>query len=174
MPGRSNAAASAPIVGIIAAVVFAGTLASAWVEQRLTRTVGDVAVDEMLTTTGMELVPLGVVAGLTAVVCGVVVLVTRGVARRVAAVLLAASGGGLVVTAGLGAVRATAMEGRITPAPWAAGLSALVAVAAGALAWGSTGRRMPARYDVDPPPDDREWQMAADPGDARHPDEPAS
>jgi hypothetical protein len=171
---RSSVAASAPIVGVIAAMVFAGMLASGWVERQLTRNVGDVAVGETQATTGMELVPLGVVAGLTAVVCGVAVLITRGVARRVAAVLLAASGGGLVVTAGLGVVRATGMDGRMTAAPWVAAAAAVVAVAAGVLAWGPAGRRMPARYDVDPPPGDREWRMAADPGDARHPDEPAS
>jgi hypothetical protein len=164
---RSKVAATAPIAGITGAMVFAGALAAAWVQQRLTRTVGDVAVGETQATTGMELVPLGVVAGLTAVVCGISVLITRGVARRVAAVLLVVSGAGAVTAVALGVVRAIGLDGRITAAPWIAGPAAGVVVAAGLLAWGPTARRMPARYDVDAPAEDREWQMAADPGDTQ-------
>jgi Tryptophan-associated transmembrane protein (Trp_oprn_chp) len=174
MRNGGRPAAAAPIAGIVAAMVFAGALAATWVEQRLTRTVGDVAVGEMRTTTGMELVPVGVVAGLVAVLCGVAVLVTRGMTRRVAAVLLAVSGGGVVAAAVVGVFRAVAMDGRITAAPWIAGPAAVVVVAAGVLGWGSTARGMPARYDVDATPGDQEWQMATDPGDARRLDGPAS
>jgi len=170
---RSRVSATAPIAGIMAAMVFAGALAAAWVQQRLTRTVGDVAVGETQATTGMELVPLGVVTGLTAMVCGVGVLITRGFTRRVAAVLLVMSGAGAVTAVALGVVRAVALDGWITAAPWIAGPAAGVVVVAGLLAWGPTARPMPARYDVDAPAEDSEWQMAADPGDTGHPDGPA-
>ena len=155
-------------------MIFAGALAATWVERRLTRTVGEVAVGEVQVTTGMELVPLGVVAGLVAVLCGVAVLATRGAARRVAAALLVLSGAGMVTAVAVGAVRAMAMDGRVTAGPWIAGPAALVVVIAGVLTWGPTTRRMPARYDVDVTPGDQEWQMAVDPGDARQLDGPAS
>jgi hypothetical protein len=171
---RSKVAATAPIAGITAAMVFAGGLAAAWVQQQLTRTVGDVVVDETQATTGMELVPLGVVAGLAAVVCGVGLLIIRGVGRRVAAVLLMMSGAAAVIAVALGVARAIALDGRITAAPWIAGPAAGVVMAAGALAWGPTARRMSARYDVDAPAEDREWQMAADPGETGRPDGTAS
>lgn len=174
MRDRGRAAAAAPIAGIAAAMVFAGALAAAWVERRLTRTVGDVAVSETQTMTGMELVPLGVVAGLMAVLCGIGVLATRGAARRVAAVLLIIAGGGAVAAAAVGGFRAIAMDGRPTVALWIAAPAAAAVVAAGILALGPTGRRMPTRYDVDVAPGDDEWRMATDPGDARRLDEPAS
>jgi hypothetical protein len=172
MPSRDSAAA--PVVGVAAAMVFAGALAATWVEQRLTRTVGDVAVAETQTTTGMELVPLGVVVGLVAMLCGIGVLAMRGSARRVAAVLLAIAGGGALAAAAVGVLRAIATDGRVTVAPWIAAPAAAAVVAAGILGRGSTGRRMPTRYDVDVAPDDPEWQMAADPGDNRGLDEPTS
>jgi hypothetical protein len=174
MTSRDSAVAAAPVVGVAAAMVFAGALAATWVEQRLTHTVGDVAVAETRTTTGMELVPLGVVVGLVAVLCGVGVLATRGAARRAAAVLLTIAGGCALAAAAVGVFRAIAMDGRVTVAPWLAVPAAVVVVTAGILGRGSTARRMPARYDVDVAPGDREWQMAAEPGDAGRLDEPAS
>jgi hypothetical protein len=166
MTSRDSAVAAAPVVGVAAAMVFAGALATTWVEERLTHTVGDVAVAETRTTTGMELVPLGVVVGLVAVLCGVGVLATRGAARRAAAVLLTIAGGC--------ALAAAAVDGRVAAAPWIAVPAAVVVVTAGIFGHGSAARRMPARYDVDVAPGDREWQMAADPGDAGRLDEPAS
>jgi hypothetical protein len=174
MTSRDSAVAAAPVVGVAAAMVFAGALATTWVEERLTHTVGDVAVAETRTTTGMELVPLGVVVGLVAVLCGVGVLATRGAARRAAAVLLTIAGGCALAAAAVGVFRAIAMDGRVAAAPWIAVPAAVVVVTAGIFGHGSAARRMPARYDVDVAPGDREWQMAADPGDAGRLDEPAS
>jgi hypothetical protein len=139
MGRRARTSAAAPIAGIVAAMVFAAVLAAPWVERRVTRMVGDVAVDEMRATTGMELVPLGVVAGLAAVLCGVGMLATRGVARRAAALVTVAAGGGVVVAAVVGLLRAFAMDGRITAAPWIAAPAAVAVVAAGVLGRGPGG-----------------------------------
>jgi hypothetical protein len=167
MSRRSRATAAAPIVGVVAAALYSTTIATTWVQRSVTRTVGDAAVDETVTTTGMELVPLGVVAGLAAVVCGVGMLATRGTARRIMALLVTCSGIAAVAAAVVGALRAVAADGAVTIAPWIALPAAVVLMAAGALGMGPPARRMPTRYDVDVDPADREWQMATDPGDAQ-------
>jgi hypothetical protein len=171
LTGRATGAA--PFLGIVASLVFSTVIATAWVEQSRTRTVGGATVDETVTTTGMELVPLGVVAGLAAVVCGVGVLATRGTARRLAALLLTCSGIGAIGAAVAGVMRAVAMDGGLTVAPWIALPAAIALTAAGLLGLGPPARRMPARYDVDADPGDQEWRMATDPGDARRLDETA-
>lgn len=173
MSRRSRATAAAPVVGIVSTLAFSTAVASVWVRQSVTRTIGDAAVDETVTTTGMELVPLGVVAGLVAVMCGVGVLATRRTARRIAASLLACSGIAAIAAAAVGVQRAAAMDGGLTVAPWLAVAAAVILTAAGALGVGATTQRMPARYDVDVDPTDQEWQMATDPGDAHRSDEQA-
>ena len=60
MSRRGRASAAAPVVGIVSTLAFSTAVASVWVRQSVTRTIGDAAVDETVTTTGMELVPLGV------------------------------------------------------------------------------------------------------------------
>ena len=171
LTGRATGAA--PFLGIVASLVFSTVIATAWVEQSRTRTVGGATVDETVTTTGMELVPLGVVAGLAAVVCGVGMLAARGTARRLAALLLTCSGIGAIGAAVAGVMRAVAMDGGLTVAPWIALPAAIALTAAGLLGLGPPARRMPARYDVDADPGDQEWRMATDPGDARRLDETA-
>lgn len=173
MSRRSRATAVAPILGIVAALAYSTAIATPWVEQLVTRAVGDATVEERVTTTGMELVPLGVVAGLAAVVCGVAVLATRGMPRRIVALLLTCSGAGAIAAAVVGTMRAVAMDGEVTIAPWVAVPAAIALAAAGMLGLGPPARRMPPRYDVDVDPADREWQMATDPGDARRLDESA-
>lgn len=174
MRSRGKAATIAPIVGVIAAMVFTATIAATWVDQPLTRSVGDVAVTETHTTAGMELAPVGLVVGLAAVLCGLMLLATRGRARRIVALLLAIAGSGAAVAAAVGVSRAMAMDGRVTVAAWVAVPAAVAVVAAGVLGLGPTERHMPARYDVDVAPGDREWQLATDPGDAGRLDKPAS
>lgn len=169
--GRASGAA--PFLGIVASLLFSTAIATTWVEQMATRTVGDATVDETVTTTGMELVPLSVVAGLAAVVCGVGLLATRGAARRLAALLLTCSGIGAIAAAVAGVMRAVAMDGGLTVAPWIALPAAIALTAAGVLGLGPPARRLPARYDVDADPADQEWRMATDPGDARRLDETA-
>jgi hypothetical protein len=148
-------------------MAFTAAVASAWVEQPVTRTVGEVAVTETRTTSGMEVAPAGLIVGLVAVLFGLGVLATRGVARQMIAMILAVAGGGAVVTAAVGVSRVVAMDGRVTAAPWIAVPAGAAVVAAGVLARGVSGRRMPKRYDVDADPGDDEWQLATDPGDRR-------
>jgi hypothetical protein len=167
MSRRSRATAAAPIVGVVAAALYSTTIATTWVQRSVTRTVGDAAVDETVTTTGMELVPLGVVAGLAAVVCGVGMLATRGTARRIMALLVTCSGIAAVAAAVVGALRAVAADGAVTIAPWLALPVAIVLMAAGVLGMAPPARRLPTRYDVGVDPADREWQLATDPGDAQ-------
>ena len=166
MSRRSRATAAAPVVGVAAALAFSAAIATAWVTRPETRTIGEATVEETLATTGMELVPLAVVAALAAVACGVGMLATRGAVRRVVAVLLACAGVGTVAAAATGLSRALALDGAMTAAPWIALPAGALVVAAGVLALGPPAARMPARYDVDAEPADREWDMASDPGAA--------
>jgi hypothetical protein len=161
----SGRAAAATIGGVVAAMVFTAAVASTWVAQPVTRTVGDVAVTETRTTAGMELAPVALILGMVAVVFGLGSLVSHGMARQVVAMILAVTGGGAVAAAVVALSRAIAMDGRVTTAPWIAVPAAAAVAAAGVLGRGRTGRRMPKRYDVDADPGDREWQLATDPGE---------
>jgi hypothetical protein len=161
----SGRAGAAPIGGVVAAMAFTAAVASTWVAQPVTRTVGDVAVTETRTTAGMELAPVALILGMVAVVFGLGSLATHGMARQIAAMILAVTGGGAVVAVVVAISRAVAMDGRLTAAPWIAAPAAVAVAAAGVFGRGRTGRRMPKRYDVDADPGDREWQLATDPGE---------
>lgn len=167
MSRRASAAAAAPLVGVGAALAFSAATATTWVREPVARTIGDAAVDEVVTTTGTQLVPLAIVAGLAALLCGLAMLVTRGMARRIVALLLTVSGICATVAATFALIRAFALDGGLTAAVWIAPLAAVVVTAAGMLGLGAPARRLPARYDVGVDPTDREWRMAADDDDAR-------
>ncbi|HSK91740.1 MAG TPA: hypothetical protein VK875_10545 [Euzebyales bacterium] len=174
MSARARAVTAAPVAAIAGALWFAAAVAGTWVERPLTRTVGDVALNEVETVSGTELVPVGVVIGLVALLCGVGVLATRGAARRGVSLLVVIGGGSAVAAAATGFVRANALDGAVTTAPFGAALAALVILAGGLLGLGGSARRLPSRYDVAADPGDREWQLASDPGDAQQPGGPAS
>lgn len=170
MSRHARAAGAAPLIGLGAALAFSAATATTWVRAATTRTIGNAAVDEVVATSGMQVVPLAIVAGLGALLCGLAMLVTRGTARRIVALLTTVAGIGATVAAALGLVRALALDGALTPAVWVAPVAAAAIVAGGLLGLGSPAPRLPERYDVDVDPADREWRMAADDADAQRPD----
>lgn len=180
---RSRAGTAGPLLAVVCALVLLGATAASWVDQPVARSVGDVAVSDTRATPGMELSPLTVVASLAGVGCGLALLLVRGAARRVVALLASASGVAAVVAVSVGIARAFALDGAVSAAPWIALASATGLAAAGLAGFGRPGRRLPARYDVAADPGDDEWRIAVEsdtvdrsggadprPGDARYPE----
>ena len=166
MSGRARPAGAAGFVVVLAAVVLCAATAASWVDQPVTRTVGDAAIREIRATAGTQLAPLGLVAGLAALLCGLALFVTRGDARRVVALLSVGAGVGAIVVIASGIIRAMARDGHLTVAPWLAAVASVAALAGGLLGFGRPRRRMPTRYDVDVQPADTEWQLAAEESDS--------
>ena len=170
MSRRARPAAAAPLIGICAALAFSAATATTWVRAATTRTIGEATVDEVMATTGMQVVPLAIVAGLAALLCGLAMLVTRGTARRIVALLATITGICATVAAALGLARAFALDGALTPAIWVVPVAAAGIVASGLLGLGAPAPRLPDRYDIDVDSADREWQLAAAHADAQRPD----
>ncbi|MBW3605223.1 MAG: hypothetical protein KY460_10000 [Actinobacteria bacterium] len=167
MARRPDAAGFGPILLVLSALGLLASTAAGWIEQPTARSIGDVAVAEVRVTAGIEVTPLAVVVALGGLVCGVVLLVTRGAARRMVSLLAVGVGIAAVVVVGVGVTRLPRLDGVWTPAPWLALAASAGMLAAGLLGLGGPARRLPARYDVDAPPDDAEWEIAADPDDGR-------
>lgn len=167
MARRPDAAGFGPILLVLSALGLLASTASGWIEQPTTRAIGDVAVAEVRVTPGVEVVPLAVVAALGGLACGVALLIARGAVRRMVSLLAVGIGVAAVGVAGVGVSRLPRLDGVWTPAPWLALASSAAMLAAGLLGLGGPARRLPARYDVDVPPEDAEWDNAADPDDVR-------
>lgn len=164
--GRHRAGTAGPLLGVACALLLLGAAAASWVDQPVARSVGDVAVAATRATPGMELSPLTAVASLAGVGCCLALLLVRGAARRIVALLAGAAGVVAVVAVSVGISRALAVDGAVSLAPWIALAAATGMLAAPLAGFGRPGRRLPARYDVAAEPGDDEWRIAADPDGA--------
>jgi hypothetical protein len=167
--GRSRGGTAAPLLGVACALLLLGAVAASWVDQPVARSVGDVAVSDTRATAGMELSPLTAVASLAGVVCGLALLLVRGVARQVVALLAGIAGAVAVVAVAVGIARALALDGTVSVAPWVALGAATGMLAAALTGFGRPGRRLPARYDVAADPGDEEWRIAVEPDGVERP-----
>jgi hypothetical protein len=151
------------VLAVVGALLLLGAAAASWVDQPVARAIGDVAVAETRATPGMELSPLTAVAALAGVIAGVALLLVRGAARRIVALLAVAVGIAAVTAVGIGIARAFGLDGQVSLAPWIALVAAAALLAAGLVGFGRPGRRLPARYDVAADPGDEEWRIAVEP-----------
>lgn len=179
MARPADPGAAAPFLGVAGALALLGAATTTWLERPVPRSVGDVAVTATEATAGTDISPLMVVAALAGLICSVALLLTRRGARRVVALLVVLTGVWSVGAVTVGLTRVRTLAGVPTAAPWIGLLGAGLILAAGLLAFGRPGRRLPARYDVGVTPDDAEWRMAsgaeaddAGPGDAARYAEP--
>jgi hypothetical protein len=154
-------------MGVVGALGLLGATAASWIDQPVARAIGDVAVADIRATPGFELTPLAAVAALAALVCDVALLITRGPARRILALLAVGVGVCAVVVVGVGIGRLAGVDGTPTLAPWLAAAASAGMVAAGLLGIRRPARRLPARYEVDAPPGDAEWEIASEPDEPR-------
>lgn len=143
-------------VGVAAAGLEAYAGAQEWV--RVEQPDGPYAMPPMLETDGQ--MALALTLGLVLLACWGVVLVTRGIVRRLVAGL------GMLVSLGLGAVVYAGWSQENTHATgwlWVAAVATLVAIVTTALAvaWSPDWPEMGSRYDApgadrdEPPPEDR-------------------
>ncbi len=163
MARRADAGGIIPIAGVVSSLALLGAASASWVDQPATRVIGDVAVTEIRATPGFEVSPLMVVAALGGLLCAVLLLLARTAGRRIVSLLATVAGVCAVVAVGVGLARLSGSDGEPTVAPWFAALASAGMLVAGLTGFGRPGRRMPARYDVDAPSDDTEWEIASDP-----------
>lgn len=151
------------LLGVLGGLVLLVAAAAGWVDTVAERDVGGVTVTEPESTSGTVYAPVAVALGLGGLVGGAVLAVLRGKGRRIAGVAVAGIGTGGLIAVGLGIARASAVEGRITPAPFLALVAATALVAAGvAAARGAARPPAASRYRVaDERSTDDEWTLAA-------------
>lgn len=159
MTGRGIPVAVA--LAVAGGLLLAGATSGDWVIAERMREVGGVALVEPQATPGIAIAPQAVVAGVLAAFAGLALVLARGRGRRLvgAALVVVAAGAGGVLAAGV--LRAAGEPGRMTVAPWVAGLGAVAVLAAGVVAW-----RRPApppalgqRYSLEGA-EDAEWDLA--------------
>lgn len=153
-----------PVVAIVAGLVLLLAGAAPWVTTTVERSVGGVVLTEPDDTPGTDFAPGAVAAGLAGLVLGIGLAAVRGRLRRVVGVVLGAAGvvGAVLVAAGV--AHAIDGGGRITPAPFFAGLAALALCAAALSAVAGLARPpSQSRYRVaEERSEDDEWSLAAD------------
>ncbi|CAN5826274.1 hypothetical protein BH23ACT10_BH23ACT10_31640 [soil metagenome] len=165
MPRRTDAGRLAPIIGIMSALVVLGATAAPWVEEPVTRAIRDVTVSEVRVLSGFEFSPSAPVAALVGLVCSFGLVLRADRVRRVASVVLFAAGIGGVAAVAVGLARIMGLYGAPTATPLLAlvgGAGMVGAAVLGMVGVGRSAQRLPARYDVDVPPDDDEWEIASD------------
>lgn len=165
MAHRADAGRLAPIIGIASALVLLGATAAPWVEEPLTRAIRDVTVSEVRVMSGFEFSPWAPVAALAGLVFSFGLLLKADRVRLVASVALLVAGVGAVATVAVGVARIIGLYGAPTATPLLALVGGAAMVGAGVLGVVGVGRsaqRLPARYDVDAPPDDDEWEISSD------------
>lgn len=167
MARRADAGGLAPLLGVIGALGLLGATAASWIDQPTARAIGDVAVADVRATPGFELSPLAAVAALAGLLCDVALLATRGRARRIVSLLTVGVGLGAVVAVSVGIGRLWSLDGTPTVAPWLAVAASAGMVGAGVLGVGRPPGRLSARYEVNAPPGDDEWEIASDPDERR-------
>lgn len=153
-------------LAVIGGLLLVGATSGNWVMAEQVREVGGVPLAEPEGTAGVELAAGGIATGVLAALGGLGLIAARGRGRRVLGALLCLVGAATIVVVAVGVVRALDEPGRLTAAPWVAGLGAVATAGAGVVAW-----RRPApppalsdRYSIDDPPgsDVGEWGIASD------------
>lgn len=152
-------------IAIVAGLLLLLSSAAGWVDGVDARDVGGVVVSEPTSTSGTQFAPTGVVAGLAALLGGVVLAIVRGPGRRIAGIAVGAIGIAGVVALALGISRAAAADGALTPAPALALLCAVGVALSGLVALRGPGRPpVTSRYRVEGErPLDDEWSLAEEP-----------
>lgn len=154
-------------LAVVGGLVLVGATSGNWVMAESVRDVGGVELVAPQGTTGLEVAPQAVAAGVLGALGGLALAVARGRGRRLIGVLLLVAGASACVVVGVGVTRSLAEPGRLTPAPWIALGGAGMVVAAGVVAWRrpSPPPALGDRYTVegDEAADD-EWRLASDEG----------
>lgn len=154
-------------LAVVGGLVLVGATSGNWVLAESVRDVGGVELVAPQGTTGLEMAPQGVAAGVLGALAGLALVVARGRGRRLIGVLLLLVGVAACVVVGIGVTRSLAEPGQLTPAPWIALVGAGMIVAGGAVAWRrpSPPRALGDRYTLegDEAADD-EWRLASDEG----------
>ncbi|MGH8897732.1 MAG: hypothetical protein ACRDZ4_12085 [Egibacteraceae bacterium] len=151
---------AAVILAVLGGLLLVGGVVGDWVVRDTSRQVGDLAVRELVGTSGTRFAAGAVPFGVLAVLCGPLLVLRR--ARKIGGglVLLLGLGGAAILAAGtMEAVQAT---GALAQGPAVAGAGALCVLAAGLLALRRpTGPPVTSRYTVEGV-EDREWELAAE------------
>lgn len=151
-------------LAVAAGLLLLLAAAAGWVDGVDARDIGGVVVREPTSTSGTQFAPNGVVAGLAALLGGVMLAVVRGRARRIAGVAVGLVGAAGLTALGIGIMRASGADGQLTPAPAFAVVCALGVVLAGWLALrGPQHPPAASRYRVEAErPADDEWSLASE------------
>lgn len=166
MEGTRRSPPLAVGLAVVGGLLLVGATSGNWVVAEQLREVGGVPLAEPEGTAGVQLAAQGLATGVLAALCGLGLIVARGRGRRALGALLCLLGAATLVVVAVGGARALEEPGRLTAAPWVAGLGAVATVAAGVVAW-----RRPApppalseRYSIDEAEgqDDGEWEIASD------------
>lgn len=168
MSGRRPFPPVAVGLAVLGGLVLVGATSGNWVMAEGVRDVGGVELAAPQGTTGLELAPQGVAAGVLGALGGLALAGARGRGRRLIGILLLLAGLGAGVVAIMGVNRGLAEPGHLTAAPWIALGGAGMIVAAGVVAWRrpSPPPALGDRYTVegDEAADDEEWRLASDEG----------
>ncbi|MEX0658417.1 MAG: Trp biosynthesis-associated membrane protein [Egibacteraceae bacterium] len=153
-------------LAVIGGLLLVGATSGNWVVTEQVREVGGVPLAEPEGTAGIALAARGIAAGVLAVLGGLGLIVARGRGRRVLGALLCLVGTVTVVVVAVGVVRALDAPGRLTTAPWVAGLGAVAIAGAGVVAWRRPAPppALGARYSIDGAAgqDQGDWGLASD------------